>query len=317
MSDPQKEEQDNVINIEALQTNIDEAINEDLEEVVEEVIEVKTEQVAEVEPEPFDIDAAINSGEHVNLSDKVTPEQAEEAAASRGWNPDGKDKYGHQISAVEFLERSSFFKKNDLLKGDIDEVKEQLKKVLVHNQQIAKKAVEDKNRMLADFKAEKEKLLGEDFLDGDGIARLKEIDNGIEDNQSNDVNDVAHDYRVEKENFAKENDWYGKDRAKTALADQVGTEYATKYQEENGHLPEPKRLFNHVIEEVNKDFPAETEKQEKRVTKVASAQRVVTQTNKPKKKTFADLPEDQRAIAREVIEATGQTEDDYLGTYKF
>ncbi len=302
------------IDLDALQASID---GDD--EVVEEAAAEGEEVVEEVVEPEFDINAAINSGEHVNLSDKVTPEQAEAAAAERGWNEEGKDKYGHQISAIEFLERSSFFKKNDLMRGDIDKLNTKLDSVLKQNQQIAQKSIDDKKKLTEDFKAEKEKLLSGEFLDEDGLARVRELDSGIESNQvaavEPQVDDIVADYETARDKFKTDNEWYGSNRALTALADKVGTEYAIQYEKENGRLPEPDTLFTYVLDEVKKDMPSQAEPA--RPTRVASANRVVTQTRKPKTKTLLDLPEDQRAVAALVIEATGQTEADYLKTYKF
>jgi hypothetical protein len=324
MSEEQTEEisQKADFDIEALQANLEGVLSEDLEDEVIADDDLVTEPINDeiVEPE-FDIDAAINSGEHVNLTEKITPEQAEEAAKARGWNPDGQDKFGHKVSPIEFLERASFFRKNDLLKGDIDKLDTKLNQVLEQNKQIAQKSIEDKRRMAEEFRVEKEKLLSGDFLDEEQIKRVRELDSGIAENTVNEVDTVVDneqivkDYSEAKEKFTTDNDWYGKNRAMTALADKVGTEYATDYEAKNGILPSPKDLFEYVLEEVNKDFP-EPEKV-KRVNKVSSSNRTVVTQKKTAKKTFADLPEDERAIAREVIEATGQTEEAYLSTYKF
>jgi len=326
MSEAQKTEeisQEPDFDIEALQANIDNTLIDEPEEevVVDEdlVVEPVDKEIIE---EPFDIDAAINSGEHVNLSDKVTQEQAEEAAKGRGWNEEGTDKYGHKISAIEFLERSSFFRKNDLLKGDIDEVNKKVTKLLEQNQQIAQKSINDKKKMLDDFEAEKTRILSEDFLDSDGINRLKEVDAGIAENTTESQptannEQIIEDYETAKVEFVKDNDWYQKDYKMTQLADDVGTKYAKDYYEEHNVLPAPEATFKAALDAVNEKYPAKEKEVVKKATRVASGNRVVTQTNKPKKKTLADLPEDQRALAAEVMEATGQTEADYLSTYNF
>jgi hypothetical protein len=322
MSEAQEveQEQEQELDIDALQAHLDGIINEEEQELESEVeIEQELESEAEVEAK-FDIDAAINSGEHVSLTGKITQEEAEESAKSRGWNEDGSDKYGHKISAIEFLERASFFKKNDLLRGDVEKVKEQLGKVLEHNKQIAQKSIEKQKQMKAEFEAEKEKLLSSDFLDEDGIKRVRELDSNIADNTvtespATDTDQIVNDYEAARDTFKADNEWYGSNRAMTALADKVGTEYAIEYEKTNGHLPKPEDFFEFVLNEVKTDFP---DKQEPvRQTKVAGGNRVVTQTNKPKKKTVADLPEEMRSLAKEVMEATGLSEDEYLSTYKF
>jgi hypothetical protein len=313
MSEEQIEEnsQTDDLDIEALQANIEGIITDEPELEQEEVIKEPN------EPE-FDLDAALNGTEPVDLTGKISEEDAETKASERGWNKEGVDKYGHRISAVEFLERTPFFKKMDLMRGDIDKAQQQLNKVLEQNQQIAKKAIEDKKTLNEQLKAAKEKLLSQDFLDEEGIKQVKDIDSKIDANvitEPESEDPIVQDYAIAKEEFKNDNDWYGSNRAMTALADKVGTEYAIKYEKDNGHLPDAKEFFKYVIDEVKQDFPDKPETA--RQTKVNSGNRVVTNTNKSKKKTLADLPEEAKALAKEVMEATGLTEDDYLKTYKF
>jgi len=141
-----------------------------------------------------------------------------------------------------------------------------------------------------------------------------EIDTNIAENSVVE-DDVVVAYEASRNKFKDDNEWYGSNRAMTALADKIGTEYATNYEKKNGFLPDPDDFFDYVLEEVKKDFPDKEERP--KVNKVNSGNRVVTQTKKTKKKTLADLPEDQRAIAQEVIAATGLSEDEYLKNYEF
>ena len=68
--------------------------------------------------------------EPISLEGKITEEEAREKAIERGWREDGQDKFGHQISAIEFLERAPLFHKMNLMRGDIDEIKQQNKKLI-------------------------------------------------------------------------------------------------------------------------------------------------------------------------------------------
>lgn len=319
MSEENEVEQEEIsqaddFDLDALQAQIDESLLDEAEEEAE--VEINAE--SEEQEEAFDIDAALDSDEPIDLAGRLSEEDAETKATERGWTKTGVDKYGHRISALEFLERAPFFKKIDLMKNDYKRINEQLDKVLEQNQKIAKKSIEDKKKMMDDFKAEKEKLLSGEYLDTDDVARVRQIDKELEsasEPAEPDEDPIVESYSREKDTFQQENDWYGKNRAMTALADKVGTEYATSYNKEHGHLPDPKDLFKFVIDEVKKDFPDKP----RSVTKVATTQtRTVTNQNKSKKRSLADLPEDMRAIAKEVLASCPEmTEEEYLKTYKF
>lgn len=300
------------VEIDDIEAKLKEVLSEEVEEVIEEI----SEEIDEPIEEAFDIDAALNGLEPIDLSGKISVEEAESRASERGWKKDGVDKYGHRISALEFLERAPFFRKMDLLRTDVDKANKLLEKVTQQNQLIAKKSIEDKQRMMAEFKAEKEKLLNDGYLDQEGIDRLKVIDNKLsEPIEAPVVDDIIADYEAATEKFKQENDWYGTNRAMTTLADKLGTEYATSYKEEHGQLPPPEDTLKYVLDEVKKDFPDKPVARKPNV--VTTNGRTVTQGAKPKGKTINDLPEDVRAVAREIISAAGITEEEYLKTYRF
>lgn len=304
------------IDLEALQENIDES---QIDEVVNEIKEddVITEDDLVNEPE-FDIDEALDSFAPISLEGKISDEEAEAKAGERGWRKEGKDKFGHQISAIEFLERTPLFHKMDLMRGDIEKQNVEIKKLANQSKKIAQKSIEDRKKLVDDFKAEKEQLLASELLDKDDIDKLKTIDKQIEDNSTVEAADgdqeVIDAYDVAKDDFIKGNEWYNSNRSMTALADTLGKEYAENYYRENKTLPNPEELFNYVVDEVKKDFP-DMGKQKKQTRVASNRNRTVATTSKPKK-TLSDLPEDQRAIARLVMESAELSEEEYLKSYE-
>ena len=126
---------------------------------------------------------------------------------------------------------------------------------------------------------------------------------------------IVEYYEAAKARFISENSWYEDDYKMTKRAGEIGAEYAKEYHDKYGHLPPPEETFNHMRESIKKEFP---EQKPKRQTRVASTQNRTVATKPKKTKTLQDLPEDQRAIAKEVIESIpDMTEEDYLKNYVF
>jgi len=310
------------VDIEAIRQSIEESQNEEAaDDVADENIDADQEKVITEddltnEPE-FDLDEALDSFAPISLEGKITDEEAVAKASERGWREDGKDKYGHKISAIEFLERTPLFHKMDLMRGDIEKQDVQIKKLAEQSKKIAKKSIEEKERLVSELKAAKDALLGEEVLDKDDINKLKAIDKQIEDNstvESSSEDEIVAAYDDAKEQFTKNNEWYENNRAMTTLADSLGKEYAENYYKKHNLLPDPDDLFKYVVKEVEKDFP-DMGKQ-KRQTRVASNRNRTVANSRIPKKTLADLPEDQQAVARLVMESAELTEEEYLKSYE-
>lgn len=313
------------IDLEALEKNIQATLGEpddnnveETEEVAEEATGEENEAAPDESEETFDLDEALNSDQPIALAGRLTEEQAREEAAKRGWKEDGEDRFGHKISAIEFLERAPLFKKISLMRGDIEEQNRKIEALAEQSKKIAQKSIEDKKRLNEELQAAKEKLLSSEYLDSDDVAELKKIDSQIEAtaiDEPEQSDEIYSQYEKAKENFVKENDWYRKDYEMTMRADEIGVTYAQEYAAKWGHVPPPEETFNHVINTIKKEYPDQPKP--RRQTRVASTQNR-TVVSKPKKsKTLSDLPEEQRSIAREVMEAAGLSEEEYLKTYEF
>ena len=301
------------IDLKALEESIDNSQDEEQHEQQQASDEHEVQEAVE----DFNIDEALDSYEPISLEGKITDEEAIEKATERGWREDGKDKFGHQISALEFLERTPLFHKMDLMRGDVEDLKKQNKKIIEQNKQIAQSKIDSDKKHVEDLKAQKETLLNNELLDADDIKELKTLDKQIDEAvvESPEVNETAvvQAYEDRKDKFMSENDWYNSNRAMTTLADSLGEKYIKDYNKEHGGVPDPEDLFEYVTEEIKKDFPDMGKPQ--RQTRVASRNNRTIQTNHKTKKTLDDIPEDQRAIAKEVMESAGLSEDEYLKTY--
>jgi hypothetical protein len=312
MSEQQEEVE---VDLDALQESIDDVLTDEDKELD---TDQESDDQNEENDEKIDLDQILDSFEPISLEGKISEDEAIEKAKERGWREDGKDKFGHQISAIEFLERTPLFHKIDLLRGDVEEIKKQNKKMAEQSKLIAKKSIEERQKMLDDFKAEKEKLLSEEVLDKDDINKLKDIDKKISETTVEELPDEQEEmvsrYEDAKEDFVKDNDWYGKNRAMTALADKVGTDYATEYLNKNGVLPEPEETFKYALDEVKKDFPDLGKPQ--RQTRVASRNNRTVATKHKTKRTLNDLPEEMRSVARLVMEQANLSEDEYMKDYE-
>lgn len=301
------------IDTEALEAEL-KALEDNIE--TEEIVE----EVEEVEEAEFDIDAALEGTEPVDLEGRITEDEAKERAIKRGWNENGQDKYGNRITAIEFLERTPFFKKMERMHSDIEAQDKKIRQLAEQSKLIAQKAVDDKTKLVAELKAAKENLLNNEILDQDNIAELKQIDKQIEENQVEETvetpeqNELAIEYEEKKLAFIQKNDWYEKDPALAAYADKKGVDYVNNYHQKHGTVPPPDELFSYVEREIEKDYPTKTPKRNTRV----AARNTRTVTNRQSnKKTLNDLPEEMRPVAKMVMESAGLSEEEYLKTYEF
>lgn len=272
--------------------------------------------ISQENEDEIDLDAELDSFEPISLEGRVSEEQAMEKAIERGWREDGKDKYGHKISAIEFLERTPLFHKMELIRGDLDDVKKQNKLLVQQSKLVAKKAVEDKAKLNDELKQARENLLNNDVLDKDDITELKNIDKQIANSEPTEQSGEQGEaeYNIAKDQFVEDNQWYNNNRAMTLVADKVGVDFVKGYFDDNGVMPEPEVTFKHVLDEVQKDFPDMGKP--KRQTRVSTRNnRTITQNNKSKK-TLSDLPDDMQAVARNVMDAAGLSEEEYLKTYE-
>ena len=297
--------------------------NEEIEQQIKnletEVEEVETPE-EEVETPDFDLETVLESMEPIDLTGKITEEQAIEQAKKRGWNESGVDKFGHRLSAIEFLERTPFFRTIDKMKERQEKLNHDIEELKRQNQQIAAKSVADKQKLMAELKQEREKLLSKDYLDEDDIKQVKKINQQIETDTTETVPEKSNEqyqaYIDAAERFKEANkEWYESDYQLTTNFDRIGEQYARDYHRENGILPDPQVLMDYAMAEIKRRFPEKFVKKQTPTRVTTTGTRVVTQQAK-QKKTLNDIPEEIRGLAQEVMEATGMSVEQYLKTYR-
>ena len=292
------------------------ALENEVDQIDEEIEQEEVEEVEETE-EPFDLDAALDGLEAVNLDGKITDDEAIEAAKKRGWNEKGVDKFGHHVSAKEFLERTPFFRTIDRMRERQDKLNSEIENLKQQNQQIAAKSLADKEKLRQELKEEREKLLNQDFLDENDVKRARQINkelDQVEPEQKNGADpEIVKKFEESDKRFKSDNDWYGSDHKMTTTAEEIGVAYCKTYFDKHGVLPDPDEMHSHVLSEVKSIYPSKFMKKPTRVTQTGT--RVVT-NNQKQKKTLNDIPQEVRALAQEVMEATGMSAEQYLKTYK-
>lgn len=233
---------------------------------------------------------------------------AEQEAMEKGWNPEGVEGK-RNLSAEEFLDRESFFDEIHKLKREVRTQKEMVDALKQHNSQVSEKAYE---KAVRDLKAQKRVAASNEDL-----SAVIQIDEQIEElrdakaQQEAQAPAPAQSYSQEDwgdafEAFRRNNEWYTKDRVKTAFADSIGVQYAN-----TNPTATPEAVYKYVASEVRKEFSDGQTK-----PKAAAVAPAGRSSGKPqaKKYTLADVPEEDREIAKIVI-SSGVSEEDYLKQY--
>lgn len=144
----------------------------------------------------------------------IPPERAGEL-------PEGKK----HLSAEEYLERGTFFKKIDTLKKKVEDQDKTINHLASHYEKVVES---ERAKVQREMKAEIERLKAEkiEALDQGNSARVVEIDEEIQE-----VRQVSREPQAEHPVFAKwkqENEWYLKDEFLHDEAEILGSEYARK-----------------------------------------------------------------------------------------
>lgn len=273
----------------------------------------------------FDLKAALSGEFPPNLSQLIedgalTEEQIITEAGSRGWTEEGKgDKYGHKISAIEFLERTPQFNTIKGLKDRLDRQEKQITKMADVTRKAAAKSIEKQQKLMTQLEVAKKELLNKEYLDQDDVNKVKTIDNQM-DSVREDISTaetVTNDEDIWDEallDFVADNPWYGGNSGLTEAAQVFAKQY-TKNNKDSTPEDYYSNIKNKMLEKYGEQlmFPQE-EKTQRRPNIGSNRNRQPLQPHK-KEKSISDLPEDQRAIAREVMEDAGLSEAEYMKTY--
>lgn len=298
------------VNLEDIEANVKAALEEEFEPEVETDVETETETETETEVE-VEVETEIEEPEFT---------EKELEAKDLGWNPEGQDRDGNTLSAEEFLARKPLFNKiknqNQRLEeqnGKLTALEKQMEKLAKDNQSIAAAKIKEREAFLEQLKQAKEVALDELKVD-----EVRHIDNQMEkvrEELSKPAEEPAKEQYVSPDynDFVAENEW-AKDET-SAMYDSA-ERIAIRYKQVHPEATD-KELYGHIHKEIRDAYPHKFETKPVRRQGVGNNNQ--RQPIKPvvTKKTLSDLPEDQRAIAQEVMESTGQTIDEYLEVYKF
>jgi hypothetical protein len=175
-----------------------------------------------------------------------------------------------------------------------------------HNSTVSEKAYK---QAIKDLKAQKIQAAENDDL-GAVIAIDEQLDELREAKESQKPEETTvytkEDWEDAFEGFIAKNQWYNTDRKRQVFADAIGVDYV---QKNKGASPE--EVYQYVIGEVKKEFGTEQAKKPA-VAPVAGAGRRAGK--QPKKYTLADVPEEDREVAKIVI-SSGISEEEYLKQY--
>lgn len=286
---------------------------------------------ADIEDIQKNVDAALaeeptEPTEPVEPAEPAEPQEPEFTeteleAKDHGWNPDGKDRDGNTLSADEFLARKPLFNKIHNLQDKLEdkdrqigEINKRVDTLVDHNKKIAESKVKERKDLLEQLAEAKD-----DALESLDKERVRAIDKEME-NVRTEINEaVVPDFepveqRVSPDfaDFAKDNEWANdKESALYSAAEVMAKNYGAANQ---GREITDKELYDHIHKGIRELYPHKFK--ETKQPKIGRNQQR-TPIEQPKKgHSIDDLPEDQRSIANEVMEATGMTIDDYFKTYQ-
>lgn len=248
--------------------------------------------LTEAEPEP-------------DIESEYTETELE--AIDAGWRPDGKDKDGHTLTADEYLARKPLFNKINKLNNKLDEMTKQVKGLQEHNRISTERAIKEKEQLMEELKAAKEKAYED--LDVDEARKIdKQIEALSEETAKPQLQYTEKDFTDAYDGFVKENPWYESNPGLKAAATNIGQVFI----QENPDIS-PEKLYEHVITETRRLFPEHFE-EKKRPTAVGTTNTRTKPTGHKRKHTLSEIPEQHRQMAKVII-ASGVSEEEYLKQY--
>jgi len=236
--------------------------------------------------------------------------ETEQKAIQMGWNPEFEgDENKRAVSAEEFVDREKLY--NDLRKRG-EELRKQKEEIQALKESHKKIAQQSYDRALKDLQKEKKDAYEEGDTDKvveiDEKIRSTEKERDDQEKQVDSSQDSNPEMQAAFQRWVEANPWYGKDIALTGAADKIGEQVQKK---DPDIINRPDEFLKTVVDEVKKEFP-DRFKGEKRKNPVEGEK----STGSGKKKhSLKDIPEEDRNIAKRVMEMTGKSEQDYLAEY--
>lgn len=238
----------------------------------------------------------------------------EQQAAERGWDPDFQgDENKRAISAEEFLDRQKLY--DDLRKRGREnkELRSELETLKANDKKFAKRIYEQAKK---DLQAQKKAAYEEGDTDKvvETDERLRELDKEQEEfDKAPQTDNSAQEAFSE---WVSKNPWYQNDPDLAAYADGAGPRVAQEHPhlvDTNGNIINHEEFLQKVAEKTKKAFPDKFKGTTRR--QAVEGDTGNTGGSGKKKYTIKSLPEEERAVAKRVLEATGMKEEDYMKRY--
>lgn len=237
--------------------------------------------------------------------------EIEQQAMERGWSPDFQgDENKRAISAEEFLDRQKLY--DDLRKRGREnkELRSELETLKANDKKFAKRIYEQAKK---DLQAKKKAAYEEGDTDKvvETDEELRQLDKEQEEFDKSPQTDNSAQEAFS--DWVSKNPWYQNDSDLAAYADGAGP----RVLQENPHLADNNgNVINHeeflqkVTEKTKKAFPEKFKGTTRR--QAVEGDTGNTGGSTKKKYSIKSLPEEERDVAKRVIEATGMKEEDYV-----
>lgn len=241
--------------------------------------------------------------------------EVEIEAMNHGWKPQGEfeDSDKDFLSAKEFMGRQKLYDRIKRLERETRRANESVEAFKRSHSQIRKRAIED---TIEKLKAQKMTA-----LENEEHSKVIDIDDQIL-RQREELNEVdrevgpnaqAEHFQAVFSDWVSSNGWYNSDAEAREYADMIGPGIASRV----GQNPEV--FLEEVGRQVKQRFPEKFGVAQRRTNAVDGGTTTGRSTaragkNKPKH-SLADLPEEDREIARTLIKNGAVTEQQYLKDY--
>jgi hypothetical protein len=251
----------------------------------------------------------VKNQETVEEKPEVKVDPYESKALELGWRPESEWEGEPEdfVDAKEFVRREPFFKKIEHQGKELKQLRQALESFKEHHNKVKET---EYNRALENLKKARRTAMTE----GETEQALL-IEDQIEEIQ-NQKQQIDQDlYRKTREpelrpeflEWKSQNNWYQKDRAMTAFADDLGVEYA-------GQGLSPEEVLQKVTKEVRKEFPNKfTNPKRDAPSSVEGGSRVrATAVDN----VVSEMTEQEVKIMNSIVRSGVMTKEEYIKDYK-
>lgn len=249
----------------------------------------------------------------------------EQLAMDHGWRP--KEEWDGDaddwVSAKEFNRRGELFSRIAKYGAENREMRESLKKLFNHNRVLFdagyKKAISDLKEQRAEAieEGDTRKLVTiEDQMDNlkeEHQKAIQEFDSSMTIGEGQEGPNPQQ--AVVFNQWSDSNPWYGKNADLTRVADNIAKSMVDRARSA-GAVIDYGKLLSQVAKEVRENNPEYFAK-ETRNSAVEGSSRTVTtrKAGGAARYSMSNIPDEEREIARTIIQSTGMKEEEYVKQY--